>query len=194
MGPMAKPHRMFLLTGSLVVEALFGGLFGDRTVVTFALWIILLGSAITCVLRTQQIAKDVIARAAAAAPNSGHESPVKASPALEPNSPEKSPTTEAQAQSQPSKGRDYEELAGISLAGIFVGLLLSKLQFVSVSGSDAAAPALSASVESGGSGVWFMFNVILFLLVVGSVVSYLLDKRPAPREGMTELQARMFTW
>ncbi|GAA0267647.1 CDP-alcohol phosphatidyltransferase family protein [Alteraurantiacibacter aestuarii] len=51
-GPMAKQHRMFVLTlGALIACAL-----DDGVVMQLTLWLIIAGSAVTCVIRTQRIA------------------------------------------------------------------------------------------------------------------------------------------
>ena len=51
-GPMAKQHRMFVLTvGAIVAFAL-----GEPRAAEIALWVITIGAAVTCILRTARIA------------------------------------------------------------------------------------------------------------------------------------------
>jgi len=52
-GPMAKPHRMFVATVAAVLMLLFA----SPSIVSIALWIIVVGSVITCVRRTLAAAK-----------------------------------------------------------------------------------------------------------------------------------------
>ncbi len=58
-GPMAKQHRMFVLTVGAVAAALAPG----WPAVEAALWLIVVGAALTCALRTQRIARQLEARA-----------------------------------------------------------------------------------------------------------------------------------
>lgn len=58
-GPMAKQHRMFVLTVGAVLAALLPAL----PVMEIALWIVAAGSALTCVVRTRRIAALLRARA-----------------------------------------------------------------------------------------------------------------------------------
>lgn len=58
-GPMAKQHRMFVLT----VGAVLAALVPDLPLMEIALWIIAAGSALTCVVRTRRIAILLKARA-----------------------------------------------------------------------------------------------------------------------------------
>jgi phosphatidylglycerophosphate synthase len=59
LGPMAKPHRMALLTGACVVsmfETYLG--FGGKTI-AFALIVMVMGMIVTCVRRTLRIVADL---------------------------------------------------------------------------------------------------------------------------------------
>lgn len=58
-GPMAKQHRMFVLTVGAVLSALLP----ELRLMEIALWIIAVGSALTCVVRTRRIALLLKARA-----------------------------------------------------------------------------------------------------------------------------------
>lgn len=58
-GPMAKQHRMFVLTVGAVLSALLP----ELRVMEIALWIIAAGSALTCIVRTRRIAALLKARA-----------------------------------------------------------------------------------------------------------------------------------
>jgi phosphatidylglycerophosphate synthase len=58
-GPMAKQHRMFVLTVGAVLSAFLP----ELRVMEIALWIIAAGSALTCVVRTRRIAALLKARA-----------------------------------------------------------------------------------------------------------------------------------
>jgi phosphatidylglycerophosphate synthase len=58
-GPMAKPHRMFVLTVGAVLSALLP----ELRAMEIALWIIAAGSALTCIVRTRRIAALLKARA-----------------------------------------------------------------------------------------------------------------------------------
>lgn len=55
-GIMAKQRRMAMLTAGLVVQAVEGPLFGSNWFLAASLWIIVIGSAVTCVTRTRHIA------------------------------------------------------------------------------------------------------------------------------------------
>jgi len=61
-GPMAKPHRMAVLTGACVLGAVEQWLLGSQWALIAALWIIALGSAITCGTRSAAIARQLRAR------------------------------------------------------------------------------------------------------------------------------------
>jgi phosphatidylglycerophosphate synthase len=54
-GPMAKPHRMFTLTVACVLEAVERAFGREHNLILFALLLIVVGSAITCVRRTRNI-------------------------------------------------------------------------------------------------------------------------------------------
>ena len=61
-GPMAKPQRMALVTGAAVltlIEPLFMAL---GTLLTLALWLIVLGAAVTSLRRAWRIKRDLLAR------------------------------------------------------------------------------------------------------------------------------------
>ncbi len=60
-GPMAKQHRMFVLTISAVASLLVPD---PALAMLIALWIITVGSALTCIIRTMRIAKLLEERAA----------------------------------------------------------------------------------------------------------------------------------
>lgn len=57
-GPMAKQHRMFVLT----VGAAASAALPDRRVIALALWLIVAGAALTCAIRTRRIARQLAAR------------------------------------------------------------------------------------------------------------------------------------
>jgi hypothetical protein len=62
LGPMAKPHRMALLTGACVV-AVFEDYLGLRgQVIALALVIMVAGMLVTCARRTARIASDLKSR------------------------------------------------------------------------------------------------------------------------------------
>ncbi|MFJ3368478.1 CDP-alcohol phosphatidyltransferase family protein [Pseudomonas sp. NPDC086251] len=56
MGPMAKQHRMAVMTAGLVLNAIEASIYGTHYVLLIALSIIAIGSAATCVTRTLAIA------------------------------------------------------------------------------------------------------------------------------------------
>jgi phosphatidylglycerophosphate synthase len=56
-GPMAKPHRMAVLTVACVVGAGEWWFYGSQWALVSAAWIIAAGSAITCITRTLAIAR-----------------------------------------------------------------------------------------------------------------------------------------
>jgi phosphatidylglycerophosphate synthase len=58
-GPMAKPHRMAVLTAGCLLGALEQSLYGTRYALTGAAIIIAFGAAITCVRRTRSIARQL---------------------------------------------------------------------------------------------------------------------------------------
>jgi phosphatidylglycerophosphate synthase len=61
-GPMAKPHRMAVLTGACVLGAIEWWLWGSQWALIAAAWIIAAGSLITCATRTLAIARQLRAR------------------------------------------------------------------------------------------------------------------------------------
>ena len=61
-GPMAKPHRMAVLTGACVVGAVEGWINGSQWALTAAAWIIAVGAVITCGTRSVAIARQLRAR------------------------------------------------------------------------------------------------------------------------------------
>ena len=61
-GPMAKQHRMFVLTLGSLVAAIDFWLYGRTSALWIALAVIALGSALTCVRRLSRIARQLEAR------------------------------------------------------------------------------------------------------------------------------------
>lgn len=61
-GPMAKPHRMAVLTGACVLGAVEWWLNGSQWALTVAAWIIAAGSLVTCATRSIAIARQLRAR------------------------------------------------------------------------------------------------------------------------------------
>ena len=61
-GPMAKPHRMAVLTGACVLGAIEWWVRGSQWALIAAAWIIAVGSVITCATRTLAIARQLRAR------------------------------------------------------------------------------------------------------------------------------------
>jgi len=61
-GPMAKPHRMAILTLGCVLGAIELKLGGSRWALTVALWLIAAGATVTCVTRTLSIARHLRAK------------------------------------------------------------------------------------------------------------------------------------
>jgi phosphatidylglycerophosphate synthase len=61
-GPMAKPHRMAVLTAACVLGAIELRLAGSHWILTAAAWIIAIGSTITCGTRSLAIARQLHAR------------------------------------------------------------------------------------------------------------------------------------
>lgn len=55
-GPMAKQHRMALLTGACVLALVEAFIWHERYVLLIAAWIILIGSLATCVTRLKAVA------------------------------------------------------------------------------------------------------------------------------------------
>jgi phosphatidylglycerophosphate synthase len=64
-GPLAKPHRMFVMTVACLGAAVEGALVGSAYSLLGAAWIIAVGSLLTCVLRSRRIAAELRARAGA---------------------------------------------------------------------------------------------------------------------------------
>ena len=63
-GPLAKPHRMFVMTVGSLGAATEAAFIGTRYSLLVAAWIIAVGSLLTCVLRSRRIAARLRARAA----------------------------------------------------------------------------------------------------------------------------------
>jgi phosphatidylglycerophosphate synthase len=61
-GPMAKPHRMAVLTGACVLGAIEWWITGAHWALTAAAWIIAVGSIVTCATRAAAIARQLRAR------------------------------------------------------------------------------------------------------------------------------------
>lgn len=62
-GPLAKQHRMFVMTVGCLCGAVGAVLNGGRQSLLVAAWIIAVGSLLTCVLRARRIAAQLRARA-----------------------------------------------------------------------------------------------------------------------------------
>jgi len=58
-GPMAKPHRMAVLTAGCALGALEMWLMGSQWALVAAAWLIALGSIVTCATRTLAIARQL---------------------------------------------------------------------------------------------------------------------------------------
>lgn len=58
-GPMAKQHRMAVLTGSLALNMLEAGIWGTQYAVLVGLLVIAVGSVYTCHKRVQMLAQDI---------------------------------------------------------------------------------------------------------------------------------------
>ena len=58
-GPMAKPHRMALLTGAALLGMVEWALAWPPRVLLAAAWLILLGSLLTCALRLRAVARQL---------------------------------------------------------------------------------------------------------------------------------------
>lgn len=58
-GPMAKQHRMAVMTGCLVLNAAEALIFHTHYCLMAGLWVIAIGSVITCVTRTLGLARDI---------------------------------------------------------------------------------------------------------------------------------------
>ncbi len=55
-GPMAKQHRMALLTAVCLLASAEAWLRGSGVILASGLWVVLVGSMVTCVTRTRAIA------------------------------------------------------------------------------------------------------------------------------------------
>ena len=62
-GPLAKPHRMFVMTVGCLSGAVEVALAGSRHSLLVAAWIVAVGSLLTCVSRSHRIAVQLRARA-----------------------------------------------------------------------------------------------------------------------------------
>lgn len=62
LGPMAKPHRMAVLTAASLVNAALLGFGGTFSVVPAALWVIVMGCVITILRRTIRIVRELEAK------------------------------------------------------------------------------------------------------------------------------------
>lgn len=58
-GPMAKQHRMAVLTGSLVLNIVEAGIWGTHYAILTGLFVIAAGSVFTCYKRVQLLAQDI---------------------------------------------------------------------------------------------------------------------------------------
>lgn len=61
-GPMAKPHRMAVLTGACVLGAIEQPVWGSHWALTLAAWIIAVGSVVTCGTRLIATARQLRAK------------------------------------------------------------------------------------------------------------------------------------
>jgi len=61
-GPMAKPHRMAVLTGGCLIGALETSIWHSNLVLLVAEWIVGIGSLLTCITRTRAIARQLETR------------------------------------------------------------------------------------------------------------------------------------
>lgn len=59
MGPMAKQHRMAVMTAGLLLNAVEASVYGSHYILLIALAVIAIGSAATCVTRTLAIARQL---------------------------------------------------------------------------------------------------------------------------------------
>ncbi len=62
-GPLAKPHRMFVMTVGCLSGAVEVALVGSRHSLLVAAWIVAVGALLTCVSRSRRIAAELRARA-----------------------------------------------------------------------------------------------------------------------------------
>jgi len=58
-GPMAKPHRMAVVTAGCVLGAIELRLAGSHWILTAAAWIVAIGSTVTCATRSLAIARQL---------------------------------------------------------------------------------------------------------------------------------------
>jgi phosphatidylglycerophosphate synthase len=58
-GPMAKPHRMAVITAACVLGAIEFWILGSHWVLIVAAWIVAIGATITCCTRTLAIARQL---------------------------------------------------------------------------------------------------------------------------------------
>lgn len=58
-GPMAKQHRMAVMTIACIIGAIEWYFFGTRYVLIVAAWVIALGAMLTCIARTSAIARQL---------------------------------------------------------------------------------------------------------------------------------------
>ena len=61
-GPMAKPHRMAVLTGGCLIGAIETSVWQSDLVLLVAEWVVGVGSLLTCVTRTRAIARQLETR------------------------------------------------------------------------------------------------------------------------------------
>jgi phosphatidylglycerophosphate synthase len=61
-GPMAKPHRMAVLTAACVLGAMEGWMWESHWALILGAWIIAVGSSVTCITRLVAIARQLRAR------------------------------------------------------------------------------------------------------------------------------------
>ncbi len=62
-GPLAKPHRMFVMTVGCLAGAVEAALVGSRHSLLVAAWVVAVGALVTCVARSRRIAAELRARA-----------------------------------------------------------------------------------------------------------------------------------
>ena len=62
LGPMAKPHRMALLTAACIIAAFCAWLHFDGRIILIALWVMVAGCGITIFRRCRQIARELNAK------------------------------------------------------------------------------------------------------------------------------------
>lgn len=59
LGPMAKQHRMAVVTAALIAAPLLSRVWPASTTLTTALWIVAVGSFVTCITRTRRITRQL---------------------------------------------------------------------------------------------------------------------------------------